>query len=39
MEYPFAVIVQWLSDYLLPLVRILAMLMVMAGIGARNVPS
>lgn len=39
MEYPFAVILQWLSDYLLPVVRIAAMLMVMAGIGARNVPA
>ncbi len=39
MEFPFAVIIQWLSDYLLPLIRVLAMLMVMAGIGARNVPS
>ncbi len=39
MEYPFAIIIQWLSDYLLPLIRVLAMLMVMAGIGARNVPS
>ncbi|MFY8272886.1 flagellar biosynthetic protein FliR [Pseudoalteromonas sp. SSDWG2] len=39
MEYPFTTILQWLSDYLLPLIRVLAMLMVMAGIGARNVPS
>lgn len=39
MEYPFAIILQWLSDYLLPLVRIMAMMMVMAGIGARNIPA
>lgn len=39
MEFPFAVIIQWLSDFLLPLVRISSMIMIMAGLGAKNVPS
>jgi len=39
MEFPFAVIIQWLSDFLLPLVRISSMIMIMAGLGARNVPT
>ncbi len=39
MEYPFAIIIQWLSDILLPLARISAMVMVMAGLGARTVPT
>ncbi|MBQ4846363.1 flagellar biosynthetic protein FliR [Pseudoalteromonas sp. MMG005] len=39
MEFPFAIIVQWLSDFLLPLVRISSMIMVMAGLGAQSVPT
>ncbi|WP_462147647.1 flagellar biosynthetic protein FliR [Pseudoalteromonas gelatinilytica] len=39
MEFPFAVIIQWLSDFLLPLVRISSMIMIMAGLGAKNVPT
>ncbi|MGB5791067.1 MAG: flagellar biosynthetic protein FliR, partial [Pseudoalteromonas nigrifaciens] len=39
MELPFAVVIQWLSDFLLPLVRISSMIMVMAGLGAKNVPT
>ncbi|AQQ00565.1 flagellar biosynthetic protein FliR [Pseudoalteromonas aliena] len=39
MELPFSVIIQWLSDFLLPLVRISSMIMVMAGLGAKNVPT
>ncbi|MBQ4831775.1 flagellar type III secretion system protein FliR [Pseudoalteromonas sp. MMG010] len=39
MEYPFTVVIQWLSDFLLPLVRISSMIMVMAGIGAKNIPT
>ena len=39
MEYPFAVVIQWLSDFLLPLVRISSMIMIMAGLGAKNVPT
>ena len=39
MDFPFSVIIQWLSDFLLPLVRISSMIMVMAGIGAKNVPT
>ena len=39
MEFPFSVIIQWLSDFLLPLVRISSMIMIMAGLGAKNVPT
>ena len=39
MEYPFSVVIQWLSDFLLPLVRISSMIMIMAGLGAKNVPT
>ena len=39
MEYPFAVIIQWLSDFLLPFVRVSSMIMIMAGLGAKNVPT
>jgi flagellar biosynthetic protein FliR len=39
MEFPFAIIIQWLSDFLLPLVRISSMIMVMAGLGAQTVPT
>ena len=39
MEFPFAVILQWLSDFLLPFVRISSMIMIMAGLGAKNVPT
>jgi len=39
MEYPVSIIIQWLSDFLLPFIRISSMLMVMAGIGAKNVSS
>ncbi|MGO2129585.1 MAG: flagellar biosynthetic protein FliR, partial [Pseudoalteromonas prydzensis] len=39
MEFPFSLIIQWLSDFLLPLVRISSMIMVMAGIGAKTVPT
>ena len=39
MELEYALIIQWLSDFLLPLVRVSSMMMVMAGLGAQNVPS
>ncbi|HBW97527.1 MAG TPA: flagellar biosynthetic protein FliR, partial [Pseudoalteromonas sp.] len=39
MEFPFSVVIQWLSDFLLPLVRISSMIMIMAGLGAQNVPT
>ncbi|CAH9054381.1 Flagellar biosynthetic protein FliR [Pseudoalteromonas holothuriae] len=39
MEFPLAVIIQWLSDLLLPLVRISSMIMIMAGLGAKTVPA
>ncbi len=39
MEFPFSVVIQWLSDFLLPLVRISSMIMIMAGLGAKNVPT
>ncbi|MFC3031792.1 flagellar biosynthetic protein FliR [Pseudoalteromonas fenneropenaei] len=39
MEFPLATVIQWLSDFLLPLVRISSMMMVMAGLGAQSVPS
>ncbi|NUZ09555.1 flagellar type III secretion system protein FliR [Pseudoalteromonas sp. McH1-7] len=39
MEFTFAVIMQWLSDFLLPLVRISSMIMVMAGLGAQSIPA
>lgn len=39
MEYPFAIIIQWLADFLLPLARISSMLMVMVGIGVKTVPT
>ncbi|CAM3942036.1 flagellar biosynthetic protein FliR [Pseudoalteromonas byunsanensis] len=39
MEFPITTIMQWLSDLLLPLVRISSMLMVMAGLGAQTVPT
>ncbi|OUL58554.1 flagellar biosynthetic protein FliR [Pseudoalteromonas ulvae] len=39
MEFPLSIIMQWLADFLLPLARISAMLMVMAGIGVRTVPT
>lgn len=38
LEYPLNIIIQWLADFLLPLVRITAMLGVMAGLGARTLP-
>ncbi len=39
MEFPFAIIVQWLADFLLPLARIGSMIMVMVGIGVKTVPT
>ena len=39
MEFPFAVVIQWLSDFILPLVRVTSMMMIMAGLGAKSVPS
>ncbi|ATC95501.1 flagellar biosynthetic protein FliR [Pseudoalteromonas tunicata] len=39
MEFPLAIIMQWMADFLLPLTRISAMLMVMVGIGVRTVPT
>ncbi len=38
MEFPFSVVIQWLSDFLLPLVRISSMIMIMAGIGGKKNP-
>ncbi len=38
LNYPLDIVIQWLADFLLPLVRISAMLGVMAGLGARTVP-
>ncbi len=39
MEYPLDIVIQWLANFLLPLTRIAAMLSVMAGIGAKNIPA
>lgn len=39
MEYPLSVLMQALADYLLPMCRVTGMLMIMAGIGVRNVPA
>ncbi len=39
MEFPLATVIQWLSDFLLPMVRVSAMVMVMAAIGARTIPT
>ncbi|RZM80296.1 flagellar biosynthetic protein FliR [Pseudoalteromonas rubra] len=39
MEYPLPLLMQWLSDYTLPFVRISSMIMIMAGLGAQSVPS
>ncbi|TMP33887.1 flagellar biosynthetic protein FliR [Pseudoalteromonas rubra] len=39
MEYPLAIIIQWLSDYMLPFIRISSMIMIMAGLGAQSVPT
>lgn len=39
MDFPFSVVIQWLSDFLLPLVRVSSMIMVMAGLGAKSVPA
>ena len=38
IEYPLGVIMQWLADFLLPFIRIAAMLGIMAGIGAKTTP-
>ncbi len=38
IEFPMNIILQWLSDFLLPLTRIAAMLGVMAGIGSKTTP-
>jgi flagellar biosynthetic protein FliR len=38
MQFDFAQITQFLSDFLLPLARVSAMFMVMAGIGVKTVP-
>ncbi|MDX3773757.1 flagellar biosynthetic protein FliR [Chromatiaceae bacterium AAb-1] len=38
MEFPLSVLMQAIADYLLPLCRVTGMLMIMAGIGVRNVP-
>ncbi|WP_199611227.1 flagellar biosynthetic protein FliR [Flocculibacter collagenilyticus] len=37
-EYPLDVIMQWLADFLLPAIRISAMVMLMIGIGAKTIP-
>ena len=39
MEILFSQLVQYLSDFLLPLSRIAAMFMVMVGIGVKTVPT
>lgn len=39
MEFPLHILMQALADYLLPLCRVTGMVMVMAGIGVRNVPT
>ncbi|KKO47017.1 flagellar biosynthesis protein FliR [Arsukibacterium ikkense] len=38
MEFPLATLMQGIADFLLPLCRVTGMLMIMAGLGARNIP-
>lgn len=38
MEYPLGILMQGIADFLLPLCRVTGMLMIMAGLGARNIP-
>ena len=39
MEYPLAVLMQGIADFLLPLCRVGAMFALMTGIGAKTVPN
>tara|TARA_R110002126_G_scaffold10245_55_gene46665 strand:- start:2035 stop:2808 length:774 start_codon:yes stop_codon:yes gene_type:complete len=38
MEFPLSTLMQGIADFLLPLCRVTGMLMIMAGLGARNIP-
>ena len=39
MEFPLQILMQGIADFLLPLTRIAAMFGLMAGIGAKTVPT